>query len=308
MITLVYDLVIIGSPSFDRIVRDSRSDQKNILSGPSIMTAVTAARLGIENMVVVGSLAPEDSSLLSANLEHLHVPEFFRVESPETGGFEIEYNGGPEPSFTKLLGVPRRIRIRDIPDEFLAARFIVLSPLLQEIDAELVEWLCNSSTAVILLDPQLRVPKNGGAIGIIDEIELASKTSCYLDFILPNEKEACLITGENDPYVSAEILVDTLSENCIITRGVHGSILFNGTEFKIIPSYKATALDVLGAGSAYLAGFVAGLLDEKTYDYCAALGASAASFKVSGTYTDFSLNRTSALARAIEIESDIKVH
>ena len=304
----MYDLVIIGSPSFDRIVRDSNGAQQNILSGPSIMTAVTAARLGIENMAVVGSLALEDSSLLSKNLDHLNVPEFLQVESPETGGFEIEYNGSPEPSFTRLLGVPKRIQIRDIPDEFLAAQFIVLSPLLQEIDSELVEWLCNSSSAAILLDPQLRAPKNGSEIGIIDEIELASKTSCYLDFILPNEKEAFLISGEHDPYVSAEILVDTLSENCIITRGINGSILFDGTEFKIIPSYKAIALDVLGAGSAYLAGFVSGLLDNKAYEYCAALGASAASFKVSGTFTDFSLNRTSALARAVEIESDIKVH
>ncbi len=304
----MYDLVIIGSPSFDRVIRDSNHTQEDIISGPSIITAVTAIQLGIENMAVVGSLSSRDSSHLSESLDRLNIPEYFKIDSPESGGFKIEYNGDSEPLFTGLLGVPKSIRIRDIPDEFLAAHNIVLSPLLQEIDAELVEWLCNSSQATILLNPQLRIPRNRDQIGIIDEIEIASKTSCYLDFIKPNEQEAVLITGEDDPFVAAEILVDTLAENCIITRGIHGSILFDGNEFKIIPSYKVHTDDALGAGAAFLAGFVMGLLNHKRYDYCAALGNSVASFKIIGNSTDFSLDRDNAFTRANEIASDITVH
>ena len=308
MITQLYDLVIIGSPSINRVVYNSTVVQETVLSGPSILTAVTATRLGLENMAVVGSLSPKDSSCISENLDSLNIPEFLKIESTETGGFEIEYNGGPDPSFTKLLGVPKQIGIRDIPDEFLTTRYIILSPMLQEINTELVEWLCDSSQATILLDPQLRIPKNGTQIGIIDEIDIASKTSCYLDFIKPNEDEAFLISGEDDPYVAAEILVDTMAENCIITRGIHGSIFFDGSEFRTIPSYKVDAVDTLGAGSAFLAGFVAGLLDDKRYDYCAALGASVASFKITGTSTDFHLDRKGAFTRASEIDLDIEFH
>ena len=157
------------------------------------------------------------------------------------------------------------------------------------------------------MDPQLRTSNGGGRIAIIDTMELVSKTTCFLDFIKPNEEEAFLITGENDPFVAAEILVDTLAENCIITRGAQGCILFDGKEFKIIPAFKVNAFDTLGAGAAFLAGFVSGLLSDNGYDYCGALGASVASFKLLGSLTDFHLDRRRALARADDIALNIKI-
>lgn len=304
----MYDLVVIGSPSFDRVVRKSILTHERLLSGPSIVTAVAAARLGIENMVVIGSLSSQDSTLFENASDMLGVPEYFRIDSPVSGGFEVEYNDGAEPLFTKLLGIPKAIGIRDIPEEFLSTRYILLSPLLQEISAELIEWLCNSSDAIILMDPQLRKSETGDKISTLKELEIASKTSCFLDFIKPNEQEAFWITDERDPFVAAEILVDTLAENCIITRGVHGSIVYDGNEFKIIPSYKVQEIDTFGAGATFFAGFISGLLDGKKYDFCAALGASAASFKVSGEYPRFALDRNVVYDRANEITPDIKRH
>ncbi|TFG34706.1 hypothetical protein EU527_01915 [Candidatus Thorarchaeota archaeon] len=304
----MYDLIVIGSPSFDRVVRDSTFFQDQVLSGPSIISAVTARWLEIENLVVIGSLSSRDFSLLDHKLDTLAVPEFFKIGSPETGGFEVNYNGGIEPSFTRVLGVPKRIGIRDIPDEFLSTRYILLTPLLQEVDAELTEWLCNSSDAIVLMDPQIRTSEAGNRLGTIKELEIASKTTCYLDFIKPNEEEAFFITGVDDPFVAAEILVDTLAENCIITRGTRGSILFDGKELKIIPSFKVNAIDTSGAGAAFLSGFISGLLNDERHDFCAALGASVASFKVIGENTDFSLDRSTALARARELALEIKTH
>lgn len=304
----MYDLVVIGNPSFDRVVRNSTLSQDRVLSGPSIIAAITAVRLGIENLVVIGSLSAQDSSLLAQGLNRLDVPEYFKIDSPETGGFEVNYDGGIEASFTKILGTPRKISIRDIPDEFLSTKYILLSPLLQEIDAELIEWLCNSSDATVLLDSQIRTCEIGNRLGIIKELEIANKTSCYLDFIKPNEEEAYYITGVNDPFVAAEVLVETLAENCIITRGTRGNILYNGKEFKIVPSFTVKAIDTLGAGAAFISGFISGLLDDENHDFSAALGSSVASYKVSGENTDFSLDKKSALTRAREIALEIMNH
>jgi len=304
----MYDLVVIGSPSLDRVVGNSSPSHELIFSGPAIMTALTAARLDIEHMVLVGSISPRDSSHLSEVLDTLNIPENFKIESHETGGFEIEYNGSAEPTITKILGIPKQIGIRDIPDEFLSSRFIVLSPLLHEIGAELVEWICDSSDATILMDPQLRTSGDGQGITTLTEMELVSKTTCYLDFIKPNQEEASFLTGVEDPFVAAEILVDTLAENCIITRDVNGSIFFDGTDFKIIPSFRVDPIDNLGAGAAFLGGFVSGLLSDSSYDYCAALGNSVASFKVAGHHTNFLLDKHNVIDRANEISLNIKTH
>lgn len=303
----MYDLVVIGSPSLDRVLRDVNLFTENVLSGPSIISAATATRLGIENMIVIGSFSSQDSSLLENQLEKLDVPEYFKIDSPETGGFEIEFNGDNDPLFRRILGTPKSIGIRDIPEEFLSTRYIMLSPLLQEVGAELIEWLCNSTDAIILMDPQIRTSKPGSMIGIIDELDITSKTSCFLDYIKPNEEEARLITGESDPFVAAEILVDTIAENCIITLGGRGSILFDGTEFRVIPAFAMNNTNSFGAGAAFLTGFVSGLIENEDPAFCAALGASVASFKISGENTNFILDRIMAHKRAREIASEIQI-
>jgi len=278
----MYDLVVIGSPAFDRIIRNSMQSNGRTLSGPAITTTVTSFKLGIEHMVFVGSLSSEFTPQLVSNFDSLGIPEHYTIESPETGGFDIEYNGREEPVFTNVLGIPKVLGIRDIPEEFLSSKIIILSPLLQEIDAELVEWICNSSDALVLLDRS------------------------FIDYIFPNELDAFLITGETDPYVAAEIIVDSIADNCIIILDSQGSLLYDGKKFSIIPSQTIEVCDSNGAGAAFVAGFAFGLLSNQQPADCAALGTSAAGFKLLGNGIDFQMDQSQVQSRAVEIALDIE--
>ncbi|MDH4212891.1 MAG: PfkB family carbohydrate kinase [Candidatus Thorarchaeota archaeon] len=299
----MYDLVVIGSPSYDRFVRPSSNNGRQ-LSGPAIFSARCAVQLGIENMAIVGPISSQYLDQYAIYLDKLGIPEYYPINSLDTGGFELNYNGGIEPDYISVLGVPKTIGIRDIPDEFLSSQIIILSPLLQEISAELIEWICNSSDATILLDPQLRDINSEGKLAVVSELQVIEKTRSFLDFIKPNEREALLITGEEDMFLAAELLVESLAESCIITLGEKGSLIYDGNMFTIVPAFPTQAKDAFCAGASFLAGFALGLLEERSIVNCAALGAAVASEKVERTGLDFNLIRSDVERRAAQIAHD----
>jgi sugar/nucleoside kinase (ribokinase family) len=302
----MYDLVVIGSPSFDRLI-DQPTNNGRYLSGPAVFTAKCAAQLGIENMAIVGPISQHYLDRFRFYLDKLGIPEYYAINSPDTGGFEIKNNGSTEPDYLSVIGVPKTIGIRDIPDEFLSSQIIIISPLLQEISAELIEWICSSSDATILLDPQLRDASAEQKLTVASELQVIEKTRSFLDFIKPNEPEAFLITGEKDIFLAAELLVESLAEHCIITLGKNGSLIYDGKEFTIIPSYPTDPIDTLEAGAVFLAGFTLGILNEKTIAYCGALGSAAASTKIESTGLEFNAIRSEVEQRANDIFDNLTI-
>ena len=308
MLLLMYDLVVIGSPSYDRITYNSVRRTELALSGPAITAALTTSQLGSENMVLVGPISSDFETKLVGEYDRLGIPEYFAVKSPETGGFEIDCEDDKDPIITGIVGIPKSIGIRDIPDEFLSSKFIALCPLLQEVNAELVEWLCNSSDALILLDPQLRTVDDDRKLTVISDLQVASKTRSFIDYIIPSEHEAFLITRESDPFVAAEIIVDSIADNCVIALDSRGSLLFDGNKFSIIPSQSVEICDLTDASSAFLGGFAFGLLNDYIPSSSAALGTSVVTFMPpkGSNRTDFHLNPSEVLERANTIALDIE--
>jgi len=302
----MYDLAVIGCPSFDWITHNSVKRASRTLAGPALTTALTTSKLGTENMVFIGSISSEFETLFVNEVNRYGIPEYFAIDSPETGGFEIECYDDQEPVISSVLGVPKSIGIREIPEEFLSSKIIALCPLLQEIDAELVEWICNSSDALILLDPQLRTVNDNRELSVISELFVASKTRSFIDYIIPSEHEAFLITGESDPFVAAEIIVDSIADHCVIILDSQGSLLFDGKKFSIISSQSSKVCELMDASSAFLGGFAFGLLNDYTPSSCAALGTSVVTFMTPDTRPDINLNPTEVLEKANTIALDIE--
>lgn len=302
----MYDLVVIGCPSFDWITHNSVKRTSRTLSGPAFTAALTASKLGIENMVLIGSISSDFKPQFVSEVNSYGISEYFTINSPETGGFAIECNDDKDSVITSVLGVPKPLGIRAIPEEFLSAKIIALSPLLQEIDAELVEWICNSSDAQILLDPQLRTIDENHELSVISELFVASKTRSFIDYIIPSEREAFLITGESDPFVAAEIIVDSIADHCVIALDSQGSLLFDGKKFSIIPSQSAKVCALMDATSAFLGGFAYGLLNDYTPSSCAALGTSVVTFMIPEDRPDINLNPSEVMEKANAIALDIE--
>jgi sugar/nucleoside kinase (ribokinase family) len=104
----------------------------------------------------------------------------------------------------------------------------------------------------------------------------------YTDVFLPNNDEAEAMTGLKDPIEQARFL-SSLNPACdvVITLGARGSIASRGREVIQAGTYSVQTVDESGAGDAFAAGFISGLLEdwslEKTLSFASAVGASCTS-------------------------------
>lgn len=82
----------------------------------------------------------------------------------------------------------------------------------------------------------------------------------YVDYILPNQEEIALLTGESDPVTNAKLLVNAGVSHAVIKVGKKGCVLCSrDSESPIykIPAYPVeNPVDTTGAGDCFAAGFL----------------------------------------------------
>jgi sugar/nucleoside kinase (ribokinase family) len=122
----------------------------------------------------------------------------------------------------------------------------------------------------------LDVAIGAGAPAPLDQIEPALH---YTDAFLPNDDEARALTGRTDPTEQAEVL-SRLNPDCvvIITMGGRGALARHRDQTIRAGAYQVDCIDESGAGDAFAAGFITGLLEswplESTLRFASAVGAS----------------------------------
>ncbi|MFW9788479.1 MAG: carbohydrate kinase family protein [Candidatus Thorarchaeota archaeon] len=289
----MYDIVVIGNPVF----------HSNRLAGPSVYAAATAAKIGIEQLAVLSSVDQTKANEFISGVDALDIPEYFLINSDRVRA--VEFQNPSVNRRTSVVGFPAKISIREVPDEFLQTQAVLLSPSLQEITAEFVEWICSSTDALVFLDPQLRGLNSAGRLEVIREFSVTEKTQSYLDVIKPNQLEAELITGESDPYLAAELLVELASETCVITLGKEGSLIYDGADFSTIPAYDTEEVDANGAGDVYLAAFAAQSIAGKPNIVSGAYASSIASLKVENKALEFQIDENEVSRRSNLISSSV---
>ncbi|HLR85486.1 MAG TPA: PfkB family carbohydrate kinase, partial [Nocardioidaceae bacterium] len=82
-----------------------------------------------------------------------------------------------------------------------------------------------------------------------------------VDVLVPNEHEAALLTGEDDPHTSARALVDLGVTSVVVTLGGRGSLCVTGNEVIEVPAERVEAVDTTAAGDTF-AGCLAVALAE----------------------------------------------
>ena len=99
--------------------------------------------------------------------------------------------------------------------------------------------------------------------------------------MMPNAKELEKITGETDPRKGAAFLIEKGVSVVAVKMGAKGCFVANGNEQYSVEAFKANAVDTTGAGDAFCAGFLYGLLTGKDLLECGRIGNFVASRKVS---------------------------
>jgi sugar/nucleoside kinase (ribokinase family) len=295
----MYDIVVIGNPAY------YKNETMELASG-AVYAAITASKLGVENVAFIGAVGNDLRQQLVQVFDE-HDIEFFLIDSTETNRFlvSLDIQGT---RFVDLLGARREIGIRDIPDEFLNAKAILLSPVLREVHTELIKWLSDSSDSMIFLDPRFRRISEDDRIRLMGNHGVVEEVLSFIDLVKLNRLESMIITGEEDPFLAVEMLVESGSDLAIVTLSEEGSIAFDGKDFYRIPAFKIKKRNEIGIGDSYLSGFAAMMLEERPIAECGAFASAVASIVAESTAgPDFILDRREIQRRTEVLLEEIAV-
>jgi sugar/nucleoside kinase (ribokinase family) len=101
----------------------------------------------------------------------------------------------------------------------------------------------------------------------------------YSDVFLPNDDEARALTGQSEPEKQAQAFLEQGCGTVVITMGEKGSLLKTKDLSLQADIFHMPIVDPSGAGDAFDAGFIAGMLWgwdlKRTLELASAVGASA---------------------------------
>jgi sugar/nucleoside kinase (ribokinase family) len=95
-----------------------------------------------------------------------------------------------------------------------------------------------------------------------------------VDLLFANESEAFELTGTQD-IAEAVAHFKTLAQTFAITRGSHGSLIFDGTSLIEIEPFPVKAIDTVGAGDMYAGGVLYGITNGLDWSTAGRLGSLA---------------------------------
>lgn len=137
-------------------------------------------------------------------------------------------------------------------------------------------------------EPTARVLKKAKEMGVTTSLDTAWDSRgnwmkllepClpHLDYFVPSMEEARMITGKHEPSDVAKVLLDKGVKTVGLKMGEEGCYITDGRDEVRLPIYKVNAVDACGAGDAFAAGFLAGIVNgwdlEKTGKFANAVGA-----------------------------------
>lgn len=103
-----------------------------------------------------------------------------------------------------------------------------------------------------------------------ETLEDMKEAFSYIDYLMPNEEEACLITGQSTAEDAAKSFVKAGVKNVIIKCGRRGCLVMNESESCMVPAKEnACCIDTTGAGDSFVAGFLCALSEGKSLRECA---------------------------------------
>ncbi|WP_214410959.1 carbohydrate kinase family protein [Sphaerisporangium fuscum] len=143
----------------------------------------------------------------------------------------------------------------------------------------------------------LRAARQGGTLITMDLLsnmpDLVTGARTFLphvDYFLPNEEQALMITQAADVEKAAAALLAEGPTGVIVTLGAEGSLVATAAGTVRVPALEVPVVDTTGCGDAYCAGFIAGLLDGRDVEAAARLGTAVAARVAGGLGSDAGLD------------------
>ena len=248
------------------------------MGGAESNVAIALSRLGIGVRWISRLGEDELGDMVLATLEAEGVDTSYvqRDHSRPTALFlKIRREGSSEPRYYRTGSAASELAVGDAPPEALAGIELVhltgitmaLSPSARTFCVDLARWAHEAGIKVVF-DPNFRGdlwarPKDAAA-AFAEVLPLA-------DWVLCGESEAKLLGYGADPEAAATALRAAGATGAVVRSGRDGALLaVDGRRTLSPPPRLVDVVDEIGAGDAFAAGFIFGLLDGR--DPEAALG------------------------------------
>lgn len=169
---------------------------------------------------------------------------------------------------TDKNGSLRKLRVEDLELDFPGSTKVVSFAsifVFPEIgNAQLVQIFSAAKKQGKILCADMTKRKNR------ESVEDIREALGYLDYLIPNEEEACLLTGCESAQAAAEALLAAGVGAVIIKCGSRGCLVAEGKEQYMVPAVPGVAcVDTTGAGDSFAAGFLYGLSEGWAVRKCA---------------------------------------
>jgi ribokinase len=274
---MTFDVVGFGALNLDKLYKVNMiakeeeegavSDFKESAGGSAANTVVGLARLELKTGFIGKVAADREGNFLL---------DEFKKEGVDINGISVSEKGRSgtvmgfiDPKGDRALyvdpGVNDQLGFKDINlDNVSDTKFLHLSSFVGEkpfkAQKQLIEPL---SSVKISFDPGAIYARKG--VAVLEPIIRRS----YAMF--PNEIEVKLLTGQ-DYREGARTLTELGADLVVVKLGKRGCYVTDGKESHLIEPYKVEAVDTTGAGDAFCAGFLYGLIKQKGLYECGKLG------------------------------------
>jgi sugar/nucleoside kinase (ribokinase family) len=249
------DLILYGLPEQLQPERELLADRMMLTLGSS--SAIVAHNLSALGTRVGFQSLIGDDSLGQIALDRLaesgvEVANVRRVHSATTTGLTVILHHPGWRNILTYAGTIAELSLKDLDFDYLAdSRHFHLSSLYlqQSLRPDLPELFRRFKAAglTISLDSN-DDPQDLWDGGLKDLLK-------YVDVLLPNEREAMRITGTNDPEIAIEQLAEMVPL-VVVKLGKQGALAQRGKERFTSPSLSVSAVDAVGAGDSFDAGFL----------------------------------------------------
>ncbi|MFN8475945.1 MAG: PfkB family carbohydrate kinase [Anaerolineae bacterium] len=232
------------------------------LGGTATYAAVTAHRLGVKAAIVTSAADDVDLSALDGIA-------IYRAPSPYTSTFENIYADGHRTQY--LRAVAAKLDCNDVPPDWRAASTVLLGPLTQEVDPNIVDCFRKS---IIGVTPQgwMRAWDDEGRVSFTPWAS-AGKVLSRANALIYS------IEDVHGDYAFIDML-GRLARIMIVTEGVQGANLYQGGTHTHFSAYKANEVDPTGAGDVFAAAFLIRLQETGDEAQAMLFAAATASFAV----------------------------
>lgn len=245
--------------------------------GCAANTGVSLAKIGVKTAVIgkVGNDGFGDFLVQVLQKHSIDTRGVKRDEKEATSATMVMVHSDGERSFLHYIGANAALRLEDVDMDIVRE-----SRVLHIAGALVMPGIDGEPTAELL--------RRAKEMGIITSFDTVWNTSSgwmntvkpclpYVDYMIPSIEEAKMLTGKEDPEDIAQVFLDHGVKVVGLKMGERGCYIRTADVKLAIPRYQVQVVDALGAGDAFAAGFLTGVVKgwdlEQTGRFANAVGA-----------------------------------